>query len=182
MTLSVPSPKELIESFPDVPQKISGIPTYTSLKELRQSIKTNASSVDTIYGGGMHGHLGLVLAPAIYNQIVPQVNQNVNSWMDPVHPGLVPAYPPQATEAQRESIRAAHKEQLRCWRLCGNVNKALTQQVVNSVDNIYIRALRNPNTGYASLHIRDLLRYLFTNYGRLLPHALAENDANFRKD
>ena len=62
------------------------------------------------------------------------------------------------------------------------MNKALTQQVINSIDTIYVRAFRNPNTGYASLHIRDLLRYLFTNYGRLLPHALAENDATFRKD
>ena len=116
----------------------------------------------------MHGHLGLVLAPDTYSQIVPPVNQHVNSWVDPVHPGLVPAYPPKATDAQIDSIKAAHKEQIRCWRLCGSVNKALTQQVLNSIVTIYMRALRNPNTGYASLHICDLLWYLFTNYGRIV--------------
>ena len=114
-----PTPRELIESFPDVPQKITGMPTYTSLKQLRQSIKTNAASVDTIFGGGIHGHLGLVVLPQVYNLIVPPVNPNVNAWVDPVHPGLVPAYPPNATEDEKETIKEAHREQVRCWKLCG---------------------------------------------------------------
>ena len=170
-----------MESFPEVPVKINGIPTYTTLKQLRQTIKTNAASVDTIYGGGMHGHLGLVVPPHVYNLIVPQVNPPINAWIDPVHPGLAPAYPPNATDEQMETIRAEHKEQLRCWRLCGNVNKALQQQVINSIDPIYIRALRHQHTGYTHLLVRDLLHYLFQHYGRILPHALADNDKQFRK-
>ena len=81
-----------------------------------------------------------------------------------------------------ETIRAAHKEQLRCWRLCGNVNKALQQQVLQSIDPIYVRALRHQHTGYTNLKVRDLLTYLFQHYGRILPHALADNDKQFRKD
>ena len=71
MSSSVPTPRELIESFPEVPQKINGVPTYNSLKQLRQTIKTNAATVDTIYGGGLHGHLGLVVQPNVYNLLVP---------------------------------------------------------------------------------------------------------------
>ena len=182
MSSSVPTPRELIESFPEVPQKIHGMPTYNSLKQLRQTIKTNAASVDTIYGGGLHGHLGLVVQPNVYNLLVPPANANTNSWTDPVHPGLVPAYPPNAADDVRDTIKEAHKEQLRCWKLCGQVNKALQQQILSCIDHIYIRALRHAHTGYANVHVRDLLQYLFRNYGRILPHALAENDVMFRKD
>ena len=181
MSSAVPSPKDIIKSFPDVPQKIQGLPRYTDLKQLRETVKNNAASVDTIYGGGRHGHLGLVVPANVYNMIVPPLDPDGNAWVDPVHPGLVPAYPPNANDDVIETIRAAHKEQLRCWKLCGNVNKALVQQILQSVDNIYIRALRNRHTGYANLHVRDLLQYLFKNYGRILPHAVAENDQLFRK-
>ena len=112
---------------------------------------------------------------------MPPVNPNVNAWVDPVHPSLVPAYSPNATEAVIKNIRAAHKEQLRCWKLCGQVNKALQQQVLQSIDPIYVRALRQPHTGFANVHIRTLLQYLFTTYGRILPNALEENDKLFRK-
>ena len=155
--MSVPTPRELIDSFPEVPQPINGTPTYNTLKQLRQTIKTNAASVDTIFGGGLNGHLGLVVPPNVYNLIVPPPNANVNAWTDPVHPGLVPAYPPNATDIVKESIREAHKEQLRCWKLCGHVNKALQQQILSSIDLIYVSALQHAHTGFAHIHVRDLL-------------------------
>ena len=108
MPISVPKPRELIDSFPEVPQPIAGQPTYKNLKSLCQAIKTNAASVDTIFGGGMNGHLGLVVPPNVYNMVVPPPNPHVNAWVDPVHPGLVPAYPPNATDIQKETIREAH--------------------------------------------------------------------------
>ena len=147
MSTSVPSPKDIIKSFPDVPQKINGMPTYSELKQLRQTIKNNAASVDTIYGGGLHGHLGLVVLVNVHNMIVLPLHPQVNTWVDPVHPGLVPAYPPNANNNVIENIRAAHKEQLRCWNLCGNINKALQQQILQSVDNIYVHAQCNRHTG-----------------------------------
>ena len=97
MSNTVPSPAEIIESFPEVPAKIVGQPEYSTLKALRQTMKTNAASVPTIYGGGIHGHLGMVLQPNVYNNIVPPINAQVNAWIDPVQPLLVPAYPPQAS-------------------------------------------------------------------------------------
>ena len=60
------------------PQKINGMPTYSELKQLRQTIKNNAASVDTIYGGGLHGHLDLVVPANFYNMIVLPLHPQVN--------------------------------------------------------------------------------------------------------
>ena len=182
MSNTVPSPAEIIESFPKVPAKIVGQLEYSTLKALRQTMKTNAASVPTIYGGGIHGHLGMVLQPNVYNNIVPPINAQVNAWIDPVTPALVPAYPPQASATVMEETRERHKETIRCFRLYHNVNKALMTQLLQAVDNVYIRALKNQHTGFSQCHIRDVLHYLFTHYGKVTPQALMENDTTFRQD
>ena len=46
--------------------KITGEPSFKTLKQLKRELKANASSVDTNLGGGNHGYLGLVLSDAEY--------------------------------------------------------------------------------------------------------------------
>ena len=41
---------------------IHGEPTYFQLKELKNELKSNATSVTSDLGGGGNGHLGLVLS------------------------------------------------------------------------------------------------------------------------
>ena len=116
MTSSVPTPAELIDSFPETPSKIIGTPTYNTLKDLGDTLKTNAASVDTLLGGGICGHLGLVLPFHVYNTIVPH-QEGTNAWIDPHYPGLQPAFPLNATNDQIATIKAGHEEQMRLWKL-----------------------------------------------------------------
>ena len=46
--------------------KIAGEPSFESLRNLHDEIKSNAMSVASTLGGGQHGHLGLVLSNADY--------------------------------------------------------------------------------------------------------------------
>ena len=127
--------------------------------------------------------MSFIILPAhVYNLIVIPRCAGTNSWNDPVRPALVPAYPPNATPEQMEEIRATHKEQIRCWKLCANVNTALRTQLLQAIQPIYVRALRSPHTGYAHVSVRNMLQYLFAHYGRILPHQLATNDTQFRKE
>jgi len=48
---------------------ISGEPTFQTLKDLKDELRANASSVPSDLGGGQYGHLGLVLSPAEYAQV-----------------------------------------------------------------------------------------------------------------
>ena len=41
--------------------KIQGIPTHEPLRRIKNEIKANAASVPSDLGGGVHGHLGLIL-------------------------------------------------------------------------------------------------------------------------
>ena len=102
--------------------------------------------MDTLLGGGICGHLGLVLPFHIYNQIVPH-QAGTNAWIDPVYPGLTPAIPLNSTTEQIAAIRAGHAESMRLWKLSNNVNAALCKQILSVVDNIYLRALKNAHTG-----------------------------------
>ena len=53
---------------PKVP-KIYGEPKLGPLIEIHTKIKANATSVPTIIGGGAHGHLGMVVLPAEYDDV-----------------------------------------------------------------------------------------------------------------
>ena len=45
---------------------IRGKPTFKMLHNLQNKIKSNIKSVYSIIGGGVHGHIGLVLTDAQY--------------------------------------------------------------------------------------------------------------------
>ena len=54
--------------YPTLTQ-IHGYPTFVTLNKLKKQLKLNARSVSSDLGGGMHGHLGLVLTPEDYAQV-----------------------------------------------------------------------------------------------------------------
>ena len=114
---SVPTPAEILDSFPEVPTKISGQPTYSTLKQLQDVLKTNTASVDTVLGGGTYGHLGLILPAHVYDQIVPPLHPGTHAWNDPVNPGVNPAIPVNATPELIANYRANHNELRRIWKL-----------------------------------------------------------------
>ena len=62
--------------------KIQGIPTYATLKQIKNEIKANASSVQSEQGGRLNGHLGLVLTPAEYALV------SATPYVRPANPGV----------------------------------------------------------------------------------------------
>ena len=54
-----------------------------------------------------------------------------------------------------------------------------TKKILTAIDEIYLRALKAPHTGFSSLKARDMLSYLFKVYGKITPQALDANDKVF---
>jgi hypothetical protein len=105
MSTSVPTVDSILESFPTNPlTKIHGRPTYDSLNELRNELKSNASSIPTSRGGGGHGYLGLILSADDYNTAVGQ------PFNLPAAPPLQPNHPAGATAAQIAEANRQHAE------------------------------------------------------------------------
>eukprot|EP00957_Ditylum_brightwellii_P167030 12716078-Ditylum_brightwellii.AAC.1 len=85
MAEAAPSVDHIIKSFPNtIIPRISREPTYQQLYEVHCMLMENASSVEATFGGGLHGHLGLVITPARYLQVTG------NNFAPPANPGPTP--------------------------------------------------------------------------------------------
>ena len=65
-------------------------------------------------------------------------------------------------------------------RLFKAVVNSLKNQLVNAIDDIYIKDLRDRMTGFATRSVRDILQYLYRTYGYVTPVQLTANDERFR--
>lgn len=65
--------KNIVEGFPcpAIPL-INSLPTYKTIYERHLLLSTNASSIQTNFGGGAHGLLALTFIPAVFNT-APQI-------------------------------------------------------------------------------------------------------------
>ena len=147
--------------------KHTGEPTFEILRNLHNLLKTNSSDVLTSLGGGNHGYLGLLLSDARYALVSPA------PFIRPIHPGIL-VIPPATTQHMASTLRDQHKEALRLFIECKNVEKALQQQLSEAIDNIYLDALRDANTNALNIPIRDVLQYLYDTYGDINPEILSE--------
>ena len=63
MTLSA---DDIVSNFPvKTLPTIQGAPGYKSISAMTQALYGNAASLSTTSGGGAHGHIGLIITPAL---------------------------------------------------------------------------------------------------------------------
>ena len=159
-------------NFPfEVLTPIDGKPTNTTLQLLQQQLFTNARSVESPRGGGMHGHMALLLSDADY------LARTGVSFDIPTHPGPAPPNPVGATAAQlAEGIRA-YNQALADVSLYNRLRSALTAQILTAVNASFLRALADPDFGFADVTPLRMLVHLQTKYGTMTPEELETNRA-----
>jgi hypothetical protein len=151
-----------------------GMPNYASIAEVNLRLNAKAASVQSNLGDGTLGILALTVSPAVYTNLANTV------FVVPANPGPQPVIPAQATTHVLAAVTRKHKENLRIWREYLATNKALKQQVLGAVQEMYYKTLRPQVTGYASITTRQLLNHLYTTYGNITPADLANNDAKMK--
>jgi hypothetical protein len=167
--------EDYINAFPHpLIIKIQGLPTYEAIAEVQRLLNANAASIECTLGGGALGYLALTVSPAVY-----ATHSNV-PFVAPVNPGYIPVIPANATAAQTTEAVRQHNELKRVWLEFQGVSKALRQQALGAVDEIYVRSLRHRITGYANCTVWEILNHLLTNYGRVTPYDLLLNDLRMR--
>jgi hypothetical protein len=166
---SVPTVDSILESFPTNPlTKIHGRPTYDSLNELRNELKSNASSIPTSRGGGGHGYLGLILSADDYNNAVGQPF-NLLCTTASAEPSC------RCHSRPNRRSQPPARENVREWREYNNIQAALRKQLLNAVEDVYVSAIKSPLTGYNNLSVHDILKHLFTSYGKIPPSRASQN-------
>ena len=148
---------------------VDGKPTNTTLQILQRQLFTNARSVPSTRGGGIHGHLAILLSPADYllRAGVP--------FIVPEHPGPPPA-PVGAAAVIGVALRN-YAEALADVALYNSLSAALTAQILAAVNASFLSALEDPDFGFSDVTPRAMLEHLRTEYGTLTPEELEKNRA-----
>jgi hypothetical protein len=153
---------------------VIGMPIYATISKVNLQVNANAASVTSDHGYGTLGLLALTGTPAVYNTLTD------TPFEVPINPGPNPAIPANATGAQIEANTRAHKENLQIWREYFATNKALKQQLLSAIQEMYYKALCHRITGYATVTTRQILTHLYATYGNITPADLANNDARLK--
>ena len=149
--------------------KIQGLPTYPTLKIIKDEMKANATSVFSDLGDETNGHLGLMLRPNEYS------NTSLIPYNRQVHPGTL-IIAPGTSLHESTRLRDDFKEELRQYREYTQVEKALIKQLGTALPQIYLRGFRNTHTNTITTDITTLLEHLFTTYGSVESEELKEKE------
>ena len=107
--------------------RVHGKLHFEYIKIILDELKSNTSSVISTLGGGIYGHLGLLVSDIRY------VTLSATAFVSPTNPG--PFNPPaQGTGAQIEAAKDFWCDMNFTFELCQATEKALIAQEVNSVD------------------------------------------------
>ena len=193
MNTDLPSTDPIISQFrisPDLMPKMSTptmAPNYTSIRKFQLALEENALSIQS------HqtelGHLALVITEADYLQ----ANSDI-AFDEPTDPGLVPPDPtegistrasaehdvamlPYTTAATMRTFNFAQQEFFRFKA----TKAALRNLILNSIDDKYIKTLKNEHTRYAKVSPLALMTHIWTTYGAVDDADQTQNEMRMKQ-
>ena len=144
--------------------KIQGQPREKDVTMLVKQLGAIVRKVPTSIGGGNHGHLGLIMEDADYQQIS---NGGV-AWVTPNNPGHYPEnIPTGAPSAVRERFVAEHKASKEEFERCQGVINALRALIQEAVKEEYLSELDDPIHGFFQISPLEMLKHLKERGGDL---------------
>jgi hypothetical protein len=101
-------------------------PDYETIGQIIQTLYGNAATLPTTIGGGAHGHIGLIMTPALlYATLTP------TAYPAPNDPGPIVIHAANASQAIRERNNITYKEARRIYDNNANMDAALKTQLAN---------------------------------------------------
>ena len=169
------NPEKILESFPNPTIiKLHGTPHYFSITKAHALLNKNATSVYSSQENPALGHHILTASDAEY-----LLRAGVN-FIRPINLGVHSILAQEATNAQIAHGNREDEEFTREFRIFQAANNALKNQLVNAIEALYTKDLRDYVTVFATCSTRDILQYLYRTYGLVTPAQLTVNDEKFR--
>jgi hypothetical protein len=168
-TIKPTTTEEFYQAFIVHAGKIIGEPAYDDIRQLRNTAYQNAAAVSSALGGGQHGHLGMIMDATTYASLTQE------PWTDPPEPPTSPVIPPQATGPIISEAHRAHAQALKERRECQNLDRALTRLIVEAIEPLFLKPLHQPYIGLLGKTTKEILAWLMSSYGRILPQELETN-------
>ena len=169
---STPTPEDIKSSFPYTNfDKITGEPTYTSIRKLEIQAIRNAATVEISLPPPNKNLSGLVEQQQMY------LLRTGGPFPRPAYPGHSPVFPNGTTVAQRATIQQVYNTNLRNYNITQRTEKLLLTMAEQAIDSTYLAGIYNDTEGFGNRNMQDVIQYLYTTYGRITTNALKANTA-----
>ena len=132
-----------------------GRPDPLSLGILQGELYANVMSIPTELGGGLYGHLALIMPNADYAALDGAV-----AYAKPAHPGVQEDAPAGATAVMITQLNRQHDKVLERHMLHANVTNALKQQFLEAVNDMFVSGLRHQRLRYSQVTPLQLMQHL----------------------
>jgi hypothetical protein len=170
-----------IASFPHhVLPKVQVESYYQTIHVTSKFLQANLRAIDTHFGGGILGHLGLIILDSSYAMTAPTTATIPTLLTRPQAPGRAPANT-DGTAAQISAARHIWEEDVQTYRTSTSVQQALKKQIIIVFEPMYLDILNDNMMGYATISARDMLDHLFETYGNITAGDLEINLEHMRR-
>ena len=119
-----------------------------------------------------------MLTPAKYATAAPV---NMPPFADPLFPGAPPVLPPNSPGPQITAIERQFNKALRQCAEYKNLTHAGKKFIQDGIDDMYLKGITDRNVSLAHVTIRDILAFLFQNYGNITQYDIEENDKKLKE-
>jgi hypothetical protein len=168
-------------SFPHpVLPTVQGEPYYQTIHVNRKFLQENSRAIDTHFGDGTVGHLGLFISDASYAMISLTTDTGPTLWTTPQAPGRAPSNT-DGTSAQISAARHIWEEDVQTYRTCTSVQQALKKKIIREFEPMYLDILNYNMVGYTNISARDMLDHLLETYGNINAVDLKINFEHMRR-
>ena len=127
--------------------------------------------------------MGAVLTPAEYAAATP-VNTPPFPHPPPPPPplpGAATVIPPNSTGPQIAAIEQQFNKSLCQWTEYKNLTDAGKKFIQDGIIDMYLKGITDRNVGLAHVTIRDILAFLFPNYGNIMQYDIEENNKKLKE-
>ena len=145
-------------------------PTYATIRLAQTQLNSNATTVPSYAGDGIHGHLALTLTPAAY-----LLRSGGIPFVAPVNGPPQPEHPATATGPQIAEINRLFYDNQAVFRTFQETDKALRNQLIAAIPADYLRGLADPELGLGGVTCLTILTFLWATWGTITQ---IELDAN----
>ena len=137
--------------------KIEGEPTYWGFFQLREEATENTLSIASPFGGGGHGHWGLIADAAIY------LAKAGVAWTVPASSGVYPNIPDgSSTDDKRRIIEEFIRDE-KGIKTAEAVDKLLKTQVRDAIEKEYYLELEDPVLKLSQVTTKQILDRVLKN-------------------
>ena len=116
-------------------------PKLRKIAKVHLNLNLNAAPVQSNLANGTLSILYLTLSPAVYSTL------SATTFVVPVNPGADPLIPTGSTAPQKSDLRYAFTSAKKLFTEYNCTDKVLRQQLLSSVDEMFVRYLRHKYIG-----------------------------------